>query len=210
MIGTEALAVIIGYLLGSIPSAYIAGRLRKGVDIRKVGGGNMGALNTAREIGIGAGVAVLIVDIAKGSLAVLIARWLGVPMLFVFIAGFTAIVGHNFPVFIKFRGGKGAATVLGVLLALAPVQLGISLAIIGIVISLTRNITLSLAVGLALLPLIIWLFGESISLIWYALALAILLGLRYLPNTRRALANVEGKKNILVEKRFKPWQTRRD
>lgn len=79
MVAGIILAVVIGYLLGSIPCAYIAGRLAKGVDIRKVGGGNVGALNVMREIGTAAGLAVFLADAAKGSLAVLVARWLGVP-----------------------------------------------------------------------------------------------------------------------------------
>ena len=93
--GTEVLAIIIGYLLGSIPFAYIAGRLVKGVDIRQVGGRNVGALNTMREIGTAAGIAVLIADIAKGLIAVLIAQWLGLSLIFLFIVGLAAVVGHN-------------------------------------------------------------------------------------------------------------------
>ena len=123
MAGVAVLAVIVAYLLGSIPFSYIAGRLLKGIDIRQVGGGNAGALNTMREVGTAAGFGVLFADIAKGALAVLIARWLGLSLIFVSIAGFAAVVGHNWPVFLHFRGGKGAATTLGVLLVLVPIEL---------------------------------------------------------------------------------------
>ena len=153
---TEVIAVALGYLLGSVPFAYIVGRLKKGVDIRQVGGGNMGALNTMREVGMSAGIAVLILDIAKGSVAVLIARWLGLSPIWIFMAGFAAIAGHNWPVFLGFRGGRGAATTIGVLLVLVPLELAISLAITAIVVVITSNVRLGLAAGLALLPLIIW------------------------------------------------------
>ena len=209
MIVTEALAIIIGYLLGSIPSAYIAGRLIKGVDIRQVGGGNMGALNTIREIGTGAGIAVLIADIAKGSVTVLIAQWLGVPTIFVYIAGFAAIVGHNCPVFLKFRGGKGAATTLGVLLALAPLEFALCLPAMLIVILVTSNVSLTITAALVLLPVIIWLFGGANSLIFYTLALALFQALRYMPTARRGWANAGSKKNFIVGRRYKPWQTKK-
>ena len=125
MLTTGILAVVIGYLLGSIPFAYIAGRLIKGVDIRRVGGGNVGALNTMREIGVAAGWAVLVADIAKGLVAVLIAQWLGLSVIWVFAVGFAAVAGHNWPVFLKFRGGKGVATAMGVLLTLVPQEFAI-------------------------------------------------------------------------------------
>lgn len=207
--GIAVLAIVIGYLLGSIPSAYIAGRMVKGVDIRQVGGGNMGALNTIREIGIAAGVAVLIVDVAKGLLAVYIARWLGLPLIFVLIAGFTSIAGHNWPVFLKFRGGKGAATTFGVFLALAPLEFAVSFAVIVIVVLVTSNVTIGISVGLAFLPLIIWQFGGANSLIFYSLALALLLGLRYIPTARRAFASTSSKKDFLIDRKYNPRQTKR-
>ena len=101
----EAPAIIIGYLLGSIPFAYIAGRLTKGIDIRQAGGGNVGAVNTLREVDTAAGIVVLVADIAKGTAAVLIAQWLGLSLIFVYIVGFAAVVEHNWPVFLKFRRG---------------------------------------------------------------------------------------------------------
>ena len=120
MILNTIIAVVIGYLLGSIPFAYIAGRLKKGVDVRQVGGGNVGALNVMREVGVAAGFAVLAADVAKGLVAVFVARWLGLPLIWVLVVGFAAVAGHNWPVFLRFRGGKGGATIMGVLLALIP------------------------------------------------------------------------------------------
>ena len=209
MIGVEALAIIIGYLLGSIPFAYIAGRLIKGVDIRQAGGGNVGALNVMREIGTAAGLGVLLADMAKGAVAVLIAQWLGLSTIFVFIAGFAAVVGHNWPVFLKFKGGMGAATTLGVLLALAPVQFAISFAIMVLVVLITSNFRLGMGAGLALLPLILWGFGEAGSLIAYSVALPIFTGLKAIPSMKRDIARAGNKKDLIIDRKYKPWQRRK-
>lgn len=209
MVEMEALAIIIGYLLGSIPFAYIAGRLIKGIDIRQAGGGNVGALNTMREVGTAAGLGVLVADMAKGAVAVLIAQWLGLSLIFVFVAGFAAVVGHNWPVFLKFKGGMGTATTLGVFLVLVPVQFAISFAIMVIVILITSNFRLGMAVGLALLPLIIWGFGGEGSIIAYSLALPIFNGLRAIPSIRRDIARAGSKRDLIVDKKYKPWQKRK-
>ena len=112
------IAIIAAYLLGSIPSAYIAGRLKKGIDIRKVGSNNMGALNVYYEVGLVEAVLVLIVDMAKGIGAIILSRWLGLPVAWQLVAGFAAVAGHCFPVFLQFHGGKGGALSLAILLFL--------------------------------------------------------------------------------------------
>jgi glycerol-3-phosphate acyltransferase PlsY len=210
MIFSVIIAIAIGYLLGSIPCAYITGRLVKGVDIRQVGGGNMGALNVAREIGLLPGLTVLIADIGKGSLAVLIANWLGLPLIWIFIAGFAAVVGHNWPIFLRFKGGKGAATSIGVLFALTPGEFAISLAIMVAVIIITSNVRLAIVVGLAFLPLIIWRLNGSVMLITYSLALSFFLLIRSLPTTREAVANVSDKKSLIFDRDYHFWQTKKN
>ena len=210
MIFNIVLAIAIGYLLGSIPFAYIAGHLKKGVDIRQVGGRNMGALNVMREIGTSVGLAVLIADIAKGSVAVLIAHWLDLSLIWVFVAGFAAVVGHDWPIFLRFKGGKGAATTLGVLLALVPAEFAISLAIMAIIIVITSNVRLAIIVGLAFLPLIIWQLNGSGMLIAYSLSLLAFLGVRSLPSTREAMANVGNKKGLIFDREYHFWQTKKN
>jgi len=209
MIFNAVIATAVGYLLGSIPSAYIAGRLIKGVDIRQVGGGNMGALNVAREIGPLAGLAVLIADVAKGAIAVLIARSLGLTLIWIFIAGFAAIIGHNWPIFLSFKGGKGAATAIGVLFALVPKEFAISLAIIVIVLVITSNIRLAVIIGLTVLPIIIWQLNGSGMLIAYSLALFLFLIVRSLPGTREAMANISDKKSLIFDREYHFWQTKK-
>jgi len=115
-----ALALILAYLLGSIPAAYLAGRLIKGIDIRQVGTRNMGAMNVFYQIGFLAGLIVLAVDIGKGTAAIALAFWLGTPDIIVLLAGIAAVLGHSFPVWLRFRGGKGGATTIGVLIFLMP------------------------------------------------------------------------------------------
>ena len=209
MIISVVMAIVIAYLLGSIPSAYITGRLVKGVDIRQVGGGNLGALNTAREIGLLPGLTVLLADIAKGAVAVLIAQWLGLSLIWIFIAGFAAIIGHNWPVFLRFQGGKGAATTIGVLFALVPSESAISLAIIVTVIIITSNFRLAIAIGLAFLPLIIWQLNGSGMLIAYSLAISLFLGVRSLPSTREAMTNIGDKKSLIFDREYHFWQTKK-
>ncbi len=206
---TEIIAIALGYLLGSVPFAYIVSRLKKGVDIRQMGGGNLGALNTMREVGMSAGIAVLILDIAKGSVAVLIARWLGLSPIWIFMAGFAAIAGHNWPVFLGFRGGRGAATTIGVLLVLVPLELTISLTITAIVVVITSNVRLGLAAGLALLPLIIWQINGSGLLIAYSMALAFFLGVRALLDLRKAMLTNDADKGLIFDKKYHFWQSRK-
>jgi glycerol-3-phosphate acyltransferase PlsY len=203
------LAIVIGYLLGSVPCAYIAARLARGVDIREVGGGNVGALNVMREIGTIAGLAVFVADAVKGLLAVLVAQWLGVPLLAVFAAGFAAVVGHSWPVWLKFRGGQGLATAMGVLVILAPIEFAISFAIIVIAMFITSNARFSSAVGLVLLPLIIWLFGGELSLIIFSIVLLLFCVLKALTRIRSDLASTEGKKGFIIDRQYKPWQKKR-
>ncbi len=209
MIAIGILTIVIGYLLGSIPFAYIAGRLAKGIDIRQVGGKNVGTLNTMREIGTFTGLAVLLADIGKGALAVFVAQWLEVSWIFFYLVGAAVVIGHWWPIFLKFRGGKGAATTIGVLFALSPLPTAISFAIMVIAVLVTSNFTFAMAIGLALLPLIMWPFGEAGSLITYAVALPIFCSLKYIPTFKKTIFNVEGRQNIIRDKHYKPWQTRK-
>ena len=112
------LIVLLGYFLGAIPTAYIASRLLRGEDIRQMGDTNMGAANTFRQLGVKAGTAVFFIDAGKGELAILIAQAANTPQVVVLITGAAAVIGHNWPVFIGFRGGRGESTTIGVLATL--------------------------------------------------------------------------------------------
>jgi len=209
MILNTILAIVIGYLLGSIPFAYIAARLKKGVDIRQIGGGNVGALNTIREVGVAVGLAALFADIAKGLLAVLIAHWFGLSLIWVFVVGFAAVIGHNWPIFLKFKGGKGGATTMGVLLALVPREFGIIFAIMVLIVVVTSNARLGMVIGFAFLPLIVWQFGGSGMLISYSLVLPLFVGIRSLAEMKRAAADSDSRKGFIFDREYHFWQVKK-
>ncbi len=179
--------VIVGYLLGSIPTAYIAGRLLKGEDIRQIGDGNVGAANAFRQLGKKIGVGVFFIDAGKGALAVLIAQAVGIPQLAILTTGVDAVIGHNWPVFIGFRGGKGFATTIGVLAAVIT-QPMLILAGPALVAFFTKRST-GIAGGVMFipLPLVCWWLGLPGVLVTYSIALPCLMGFTsFLLRARRA------------------------
>ena len=182
------LSIIIGYLLGSIPTAYIVSRIRKGIDIRNIGSRNMGGANVMREIGAREGVIVGLIDIAKGVGAVLIAQALNISELWVFGAGFAALVGHNFTVFARFRGGRGSATIIGVFLVLAPEAMLITLVVVAIPFFTTRKFGAAILIGFALLPLFLWLLEGSLALVRYALVIDVFMLIRNLTGIKQIVA----------------------
>ena len=206
MIINGIIGIVVGYLLGSIPSAYIAARLAKGQDIRQIGSGNVGGLNIYREIGAKAAVAVAIVDIGKGAAAVAVAYWLlSLDQPWVLAAGLAAVIGHNWMVWLKFSGGKGMGSTIGALAVLMPLYgywygVLIFLGIVAIPTAITRNIALSMGIGLLALPFIAWLVIESVPFIAWSIALDILIVLKFIPTARAAWAKTENKKDFVFDR----------
>ena len=161
MIIKTILALIIGYLLGSIPFALILGKLVGGVDVRKHGSGNLGGTNVIRILGAKVGVPVILLDMAKGFLAALIGSLLGGEVL-ALIAGIMAIAGHFYPIFAGFKGGKGVATGAGVFFFLVPFQLTIALIVFVVVLLFFGYVSLASIVG-AITGMILMLVPESIT-----------------------------------------------
>ncbi|MFO1113367.1 MAG: glycerol-3-phosphate 1-O-acyltransferase PlsY [Rhodospirillales bacterium] len=185
------LAAVGGYLLGSIPFGLLPTRLRGHGDIRSIGSGNIGATNVLRTGDKKLALATLLLDGGKGALATLLAaRWGGeVPSL---VAAFAAVLGHNFPLWLGFRGGKGVATTLGVLLAVAwPVGIGALVIWIGSAV-LFRISSLAALIALAASPLLMLAFGNGADVALAAL-LAALAVARHHANIRRLLAGIEPK-----------------
>ena len=139
------------YLLGSIPFAYILVYRVKGIDIRQVGSRNVGALNTLHQMGVAGGVVVLLSDVGKGAMAVLLPGWVGAPEWTPFLAGSLVVIGHNWPIYLGFRGGKGVASLLGVSLALLPVLTLIVAGPAMLIVLLTRNVIIGVVLGFILL-----------------------------------------------------------
>jgi glycerol-3-phosphate acyltransferase PlsY len=178
------LIVALGYFLGSVPTAYLAGRIFKGVDIRQIGDGNMGAANAYRQLGPRVGFMVGIVDAAKGALAVLIALAVDAPQAVVLLAGATAVFGHNWPIFLGFRGGRGESTTIGVLLAVITLPMLIVAAPAILAHFILRDTTKAAAVIFVPLPFLCWLLGLSGVLIAYSIALPCLVGFTHFLRTR--------------------------
>lgn len=142
------LILAIAYLIGSIPSGYLIVRAKEGGDVRETGSGGTGATNVSRRAGKGAGIFTLIMDVIKGVLAVFLARFLSDGLFpsadwTIALAGVVAVLGHIFPVWLRFRGGKGVATALGVFLVLSPAVVLIGLIVFAITFALTRYVSLA-------------------------------------------------------------------
>jgi acyl phosphate:glycerol-3-phosphate acyltransferase len=202
------LAVIIGYVLGSIPSAYVVTRLLTGKDVRTLGGGNVGGLNVYREVGLLPAVAVIIADLSKGAAAVAVAYWwLGVTEPYVLAAAVAAVVGHNWMLFLKFTGGKGMGPAVGVLALLFfifgyPLGLGIFILIICTGTAITRNVALSMAFALVSLPFIAWLGMHSLLFIIFSLVLGSVILVKFLPTARLAVSRAGNIRDFIFDR----WQ----
>jgi glycerol-3-phosphate acyltransferase PlsY len=211
------LAILIGYMLGSIPSAYIITRLKTGKDIRKLGGGNVGANNVYREVGLVAAIIVGFFDMAKGAIAVLIAGWLvGYPKpwllswllpwdfdsstLFILAAGLAAVVGHIWSIYLKFTGGNGIATTIGVLSILLTRELGVALAISLLLMVITHNLILSINISLLIsVPVFAWFLQGAWLSVVFALILSLVLVVHFLPTALAALNKAGSKEKFTAE-----------
>jgi len=186
----SVLLFLLSYLLGSIPVAYIVGRVFKGIDIRNFGDGNVGAVNAYRGIGPAAGVVVLIADVSKGAIAVLVAQAFA-SQLVTLLAGFAVVAGHNWPIYIGFRGGRGQATTIGVLCALLPRAMFILLAVCAVPFLVTRNTKIAGVILFAPLWLAALLTGASGVLVAYSIGLPCLVGSTHFLTTRHLSDNVK-------------------
>lgn len=162
------------YLIGSIPTAYIVVYWLKGVDIRQVGSKNVGALNTFHQVGIWGALVVLIVDTAKGTLAVLVPRWVDAPGWMAYLTTILVVIGHNWPIFLGFRGGKGVATIFGISLVIVPQLTIIALGPTILLALLTRNMVIAVGTGFIVVNALAVATRQGPGLIALCLALTLL------------------------------------
>lgn len=197
---TFAILIIISYLLGSIPSSYILGKLLKGIDIRNYGSKNVGFTNAFRYLGWRIGIAVLFFDILKGIIPAYHfpqyinenLGWISSPSNSGLVFGMTTIIGHMFTVFLKFKGGKGVATSLGVFLALTPIPLIIAASVSIALIFLTKYVSLGSIIGSILLPILIKVFSPQENIIFIVSALLCLFVIyKHRQNIKRLLKGEE-------------------
>jgi glycerol-3-phosphate acyltransferase PlsY len=186
------IAIISGYILGSIPSAYLVARFRKGIDIREVGSKNMGTMNVYYQVGMWEAALVLLADVGKGIVAILLARWLGLSLIFQLLTGLAAVVGHAFPAFLKFRGGKGGATTLAILLFLMPKAIPFFIIAAVIALFVTRNLTFCYAIGFVIIPFVAWLIYDLKPLIFFSIGLPVFVGIQYAPRLKEMHARSAG------------------
>jgi glycerol-3-phosphate acyltransferase PlsY len=210
MISDIVIAIVIGYLLGSFPSAYLAGRLRKGIDIREVGSKNMGAMNIFYQVGPMEAMLVTLADLGKGVGAILLVRWLlGIPPEFELLTGLTgatAIIGHIFPVFLKFHGGKGAATAIGILIFLMPWAVPFLFIVFVIALLVTHNPTFSYSLLLIVFPFVAGFIyvdhrGEPLALVFYSIGIGIFLGIQYIPRIKEMHSKTGGDWRKVIKRR---------
>jgi len=188
--------MIVSYLIGSIPTAYLVARMTKGIDIRSVGSGNVGATNVHRVAGRGWAIFVGVIDMLKGALAILVtgASAVTAPWL-LSLAGLAAVLGHNYPVWLKFKGGKGVATTYGVMFFLYPYESFavtlLSAAVWYAVMKVTHYVSLASMISLLSFPLFFWMLGAPVSFILMSLVLAILCVYRHRSNIERIKKGTE-------------------
>lgn len=187
---TGVIVIIIGYLLGSVPSAFIITRIIKNTDIRKLGGGNVGSINVMHQVGIWPDIIVGVFDIGKGVAAVLIGKTLGVSELWLLGAGFSAILGHCFPIYIGFRGGRGVATTIGVFLILSPIVTGITCAIICLSLLLSHNVFFSVVACSPFFLLTLWLVNKSPALMVLAVVVIIFMAVKSRRAFKETISNM--------------------
>jgi len=191
------------YFIGSLPFGYLAGKLIKDIDLRQVGSRNVGATNVFRVVGILPGIAVLLLDVSKGFLSVHLANLFNLggsmrvsPQTFNLVriwAGLAAIGGHNWTIFLKFRGGKGVATGCGVSLGLVPLPTLVSLTIFSVVVALTRYISLGSIAAVLAFPLNCLLFREPLILVFFASIASLVVLARHQANIKRLIAGTENR-----------------
>lgn len=193
--------ILLGYLVGSIPFSYVIPRLVAGVDIREVGTGNVGSHNVMGQVGRGPGALAGALDLAKGAWPVLVARQLGLPDLVLLLAGMAAVLGHNYPLFLGFNGGRGLATSLGVLGVLMPLETAAMGVLFGaLYLGLTRNIAFSALISFLLMAPLAWWRGRPLVLVLSPLVLLLIMGQRQLPEVRRMWAQARDKKALILNK----------
>ena len=187
------LALIAGasYLIGSIPNGLILGRCLWDVDLRQFGSKNIGATNAYRVLGPWPALGVYLTDAAKGVAGVYIGQLMAATPLAMLLGGIAAIAGHFWSIFLRFKGGRGVATGLGVIAILVPKVTVIVFAVWGFIVYISRYVSLASIFAAALVPILMWLFNEKIEFYYFGLLAAAFVIIRHKPNIERLLKGNE-------------------
>lgn len=179
---------VAAYLVGSVSPSYLLVRFKTGEDVRQTGSRNAGTLNTYHRLGITGGLAVLAVDAGKGALAVLVPTLVDAPAWTIFATAPLVLIGHNWPVWLQFRGGKGAAVLLGLSLTLFPVVTAVCLITIALIMIIFRNVVLGAAMGYVLVSMALIIVGTEWQMVLLSILLTVLAGTTYLFGFRRQIS----------------------
>ncbi len=209
--GFEIIGVVLAYLLGSLPSSVWLGQAYHGIDVRNFGSGNAGATNTFRVLGKKAGILVMALDIFKGLTAVTLATvWMQLGLiaetqivLFKLIFGISAVIGHIFPIYVGFKGGKGVATLLGMVLGLNPLVAGICVAVFLIALLVTKYVSLGSILGTLTFPVMLLITDiepNDVILIIFGFTFFMVVLFTHKKNVRRILNGTENKTNFPAKK----------
>ena len=188
----EILLLLSAYLLGSIPTGLLLGKAL-GVNIREAGSGNIGATNVYRTMGRKVGILTLLGDCLKGVIPVLVAKWLGLPDLWIAAVGLAAFLGHVYTIFLGFKGGKGVATALGVFLATSPLSVLIAIGVFAVVLYSWRYVSLASITAAVVIPILVWLIELKPELIVMSFLIATIVIFRHRENIARLRAGTENR-----------------
>ena len=184
--------LVFAYVLGSIPTGFLFGLL-SGVDVRQAGSGNVGATNVARVIGRRQGLLTLLADLAKGFIPSYLSVHLNFDLAVTSGVAFAAFLGHLYPVFLKFQGGKGVATALGIFLSLAPMATLVVVFVFSFVAMVGRTVSLASLVAAVFAPVAFWFFSYPPLLVWLSLLIGLLIVFRHRTNIQRLISGAEPK-----------------
>lgn len=183
--------LLLGYGVGSLPLGYLVANRFKGIDLRRVGSGNVGAANVYRTAGLAIAALVVLVDVAKGATSVMLAVRLTTGSAVPVGAGVAAIIGHVYPVWLRFHGGKGVATACGVFWLLAPLATAVAASVFVAVVWMTRYVSLGSVIATALLPPLAWITREPVPVIAGSILAALLIIQRHRGNLARLQQGTE-------------------
>jgi acyl phosphate:glycerol-3-phosphate acyltransferase len=189
----SVLSVLVGYLIGSLPIGYVVASRGKGIDLRRVGSGNVGAANVYRTVGLATALIVACVDVAKGASSVFFVSRLTTGTADPVAAGVAAVIGHVYPVWLRFHGGKGVATACGAFWMLAPLATALSATLFTVVVWATRFVSLGSIVAAVVLPLLAWTTDRPMPVVIGAAVTAAIVVQRHRDNIARLQNDTERK-----------------
>ena len=189
--------ILLGYLAGSVPFAFLLAR-RAGIDVRVAGSGNVGAANVLRTTGTWRAILVMSLDVAKGALAVALASVVQAGVTLTALAAAAAVVGHIYPVWLRFHGGKGVAVAAGVFAVLTPIATALAAGLFLVIVWLTRYVSLGSIAATVALPPAAWITGEPIAVVLAAAGSGALILFRHRGNIRRLREGTERRMGVRV------------